>query len=163
MSRLDINIRRLKAQRACLNAAARAIQELPGVALELGLGNGRTFDHLREVMPDREIFVFDREIAAHPDCIPDEAHMILGRFQETLPGAAERFAGRAALVHADFGSANSERDAAMAAIIAEFLPTLLRPGGLVAADRDVRFAKAEPVPLPDGVEPGVYFMYRRAP
>ena len=94
MSRLDINIRRLKAQRACLNAAARAVQDLPGVALELGLGNGRTFDHLREIMPDREIFVFDREIAAHPDCIPDDAHMILGRFQETLPRAAERFFGQ---------------------------------------------------------------------
>lgn len=161
MSRLDINIRRLKAQRACLNLAAETIRDLPGPVFELGLGNGRTYDHLREVLPGREIFVFERDVAAHPDCIPDEAHLFLGDFHDTLPRAAERFAGRVALVHADVGSANPERDARLAAFIAEYLPAALCPGGLAASDRDVEFARAEPVPLPEGVAPGVYFMYRR--
>ncbi|MCH8923260.1 MAG: hypothetical protein IIA67_08960, partial [Planctomycetes bacterium] len=71
MSRLDINIRRLEAQRACLNLAAEMIRDLPGPVFELGLGNGRTYDHLRAALPEREIFVFEREVAAHPDCIPD--------------------------------------------------------------------------------------------
>ncbi len=163
MSRLDFNIRRLKAQRACLNLAADAIRDLPGPVFELGLGNGRTYDHLREILPGREIFVFEREVAAHPDCIPDEAHLVLGDFHDTLPRAAERFAGQVALVHADVGSANPERDARLAAFIAEYLPLALCPGGLVAADRDVRFARAESVALPEGVSAGVYFMYRRAP
>ena len=163
MSRLDVNIRRLKAQRACLNLAAEAIREVPGPVFELGLGNGRTYDHLREILPGREIFVFDREVAAHPDCIPDEAHLFLGDFHDTLPRAAERFAGRVALVHADVGTANPERDARLAAFIAEYVPAVLRPGGLIAADRDVAFARAAPVPLPEGVAPGVYFMYRRRP
>lgn len=161
MSRLDINIRRLKAQRACLNLAAELIAALPGPVFELGLGNGRTYDHLREILPERDIYVFDREVAAHPDCIPDEAHLFLGDFRETLPVAARRFGDQVALVHADVGSANPERDARLAAAIAEYLPVLLRPGGLVAADRDVGFAGAEPVALPDGVAPGTYFMYRR--
>ena len=65
MSRLDSVIRRLAAQRACLEAAARLIAELPGPVLEVGLGNGRTFDHLREILPGREIFALDRRIAAH--------------------------------------------------------------------------------------------------
>ncbi len=162
MSRLDINIRRLKAQRACLNLAAEKIRDLPGPVFELGLGNGRTYDHLREILPEREIFVFEREVAAHPDCIPDADHLFEGDFHETLPRAAERFAGQVALVHADVGSANPERDARLAAFIAEYLPTVLRPGGLAAADRDVGFARAQPLALPDGVASGVYFLYRRA-
>ena len=49
MSRLDSFIRRMQAQRDCLNAAAGLIADVPGVVFDLGLGNGRTFDHLREV------------------------------------------------------------------------------------------------------------------
>jgi hypothetical protein len=126
------------------------------------LGNGRTYDHLRELLPDREIFVFDREVAAHPDCIPDPAHLFLGDFQETLPRAVERFAGTVALIHADVGSANAARDARLAKAIAEFLPALLRPGGLAVSDRDVAFAGAQSVPAPASVAPDVYFLYRRA-
>jgi S-adenosyl-L-methionine methyltransferase len=87
MSRLDSFIRRLEAQRACLEHAAGQIRDLPGPVLELGLGNGRTFDHLCELLPAREIFVFEREVRAHPDCIPDPAHLILGDVRETLPRA----------------------------------------------------------------------------
>ena len=71
-------IHRLTAQRAYLNEAARRIKDLPGCVFELGLGSGRTFDHLRSLLPDREIFAFDRAISAHPTCIPDADHMILG-------------------------------------------------------------------------------------
>lgn len=163
MSRLDINIRRLKAQRACLNLAADLIADLSGPVFELGLGNGRTYDHLREILPEREIFVFDREVAAHPDCIPDQAHLFLGDFRETVPVAAQRFRASVALIHADIGTANPEYDACIAAAIAEVLPAILRPGGVVAADRDVRFDGAQAIALPDGIAPGTYFMYRRAP
>ena len=162
MSRLDINIRRLNAQRACLNRAAELIAGRPGPVLELGLGNGRTYDHLREILPERDIFVFDREVAAHPDCIPDDGHLFLGDFQDSVPGAVARFHGKVAFVHADFGTANAERDRRVAAFIAAQLPDFLAPGGVVAADRKVAFTGAEPLPLPDGVEPGVYFMYRMA-
>ena len=161
MSRLDINVRRLQAQRDCLNLLAGEIRDLPGPVFELGLGNGRTYDHLRELLPDREIFVFDREVAAHPDCIPDEAHLFLGDFQETLPRAIDRFAGTVALIHADVGSANVARDARLASAVAGFLPALLRPGGVVASDRDVVFTGALAVPVPAAVAPGIYFLYRR--
>jgi hypothetical protein len=70
MTRLDSFIRRIRAQRACLNRAADLIKGVPGPVLELGLGNGRTYDHLRELMPERQIYAFDRQLAAHPDCIP---------------------------------------------------------------------------------------------
>ena len=59
MTRLDTVIERLKAQRSCLNAAAEALRGNDGHILELGLGNGRTYDHLRDLFPDRDIYVFD--------------------------------------------------------------------------------------------------------
>ena len=90
MSRLDSAIRRLEAQRDCLALAADLTADIPGPVLELGLGNGRTFDHLRNLVPEREIFVFDRQINAHPDCIPDDRHMFLGDFLETVPAAPAR-------------------------------------------------------------------------
>ena len=160
MSRLDSVIRRLKAQRACLDTAAEMTADISGPVLELGLGNGRSYDHLRAICPGREIFVLDREVAAHPDCIPDDDHMFLGDFRDTLPGVAERFRGTVALIHADFGSANLERDARLGAVIAEHLPGLLCPGAMVAADRDVSFAGGTALALPDGFAAGTYFLYR---
>ncbi len=74
MSRLDSFIRRALAQRDCLGDAARLIDGLPGPVIELGLGNGRTYGHLRTLLPAREIFVFDRQVMAHPDCVPDARH-----------------------------------------------------------------------------------------
>ena len=162
-SRLDINIRRLMAQRACLDLAAELIRDVPGPILELGLGNGRSYDHLREILPGREIFAFERDIAAHPDCIPDGGHLFEGDFRDTLAVAADRIGRPAALIHADIGSADLERDARLAQCVASHVPALLAPGGLVAADRDVAFARAVPVDLPAGVGAGVYFMYRMGP
>ncbi len=162
MSRLDSAIRRLQAQRACLNQAAALIASVPGVVLELGLGNGRTYDHLREMLPEREIFVLDRQVAAHPDSRPDAAHLLLGDFGETLPHAVERFAGGVALVHADIGAGDAQIDDATARTVAGHLPALLAPCGVAASDQDVVFRGANPLPLPDGVKPGRYFMYRAA-
>ena len=90
MSRLDSFIRRLQAQQACLELAIARIAELPGPVLELGLGNGRTYDHLRELLPGREIFVFEREVRAHPADRPDRHHLFLGDFRETLASAGQR-------------------------------------------------------------------------
>jgi hypothetical protein len=161
MSRLDSAIRRLQAQRACLDRAAHAIAEVPGVLFELGLGNGRTYDHLRELCPTREIFVFERQVAAHPDCVPDDAHLYLGDVLETLPRAAERFAGRVALLHADIGTGDAARNARLAAAIQPQLPHLLAPGGVAITDQEMPWPEAEQIALPDGVAPGRYFLYRQ--
>ena len=104
MSRLDSFIRRLEAQRACLDHAARLIAALPGNVLEFGLGNGRTYDHLRSQLKDRDIYVFDRQIAAHPDCIPPADRLFVGNFLETLPRAATQLGADSALAHLDVGS-----------------------------------------------------------
>ncbi len=87
MSRLDSAIRRLEAQRAAIDHAAQLIKNVPGPVLELGLGNGRTYDHLRLRLPHRHIYAFDRQVAAHPDCIPAAPYLLLGDFNDTLKQA----------------------------------------------------------------------------
>ncbi|MGH6946822.1 MAG: class I SAM-dependent methyltransferase [Kiloniellales bacterium] len=160
MSRLDSAIRRLEAQRATLERAAELIRDLPGPLLEVGLGNGRTFDHLRERLPGREIFVFDRALAAHPACRPDRAHFLEGDLAVTLPDAVRRFGGSVALVHSDIGNGEAAGSVVTAALVARHLPALLAPGGLAASDQPLTLEGFEALALPDGVKPGRYFLYR---
>lgn len=157
MSRLDSFIRRLTAQRACLNEAASLIAGREGVVLEIGLGNGRTFDHLRALMPDREIFVFDRQVAAHPDSVPDDQYLILGEIPESLATAAERLTEKAVLVHSDIGTGNALADARVARRMAEILPNLMLPGALLLSDQNIPLPNATMLPLPDGVPDERYF------
>jgi hypothetical protein len=163
LSRLDSGIRRLEAQRACLNMAAERIRDLPGPVLELGLGNGRTYDHLRELLPGREIFVFDRQVEAHPDCHPDRAHLLLGEIRDTLPDALARLPGRAALAHSDLGTGDAAANAALAVWLADALPPLLLEGAWVVADQPLSGASLRSQPVPPGIASDRYFVYRHEP
>ncbi len=160
MSRLDSFIRRMSAQRDCLDRAAELIADVPGPVLELGLGNGRTYDHLRELLPGREIYVFDRRVAAHPDCIPDDRHMILGDIRETLPAANRRVPEPAALVHTDIGTGNEAANLEQARWLGPTLKPLLAPGAVVVSDQPMPVEGWEELPLPAGVPERRYFMYR---
>ena len=162
-SRLDHFIRRVKAQRACLNMAAGLIVGMSGPILEFGLGNGRTYDHLRELFPARDIYVFERDVSAHPDCIPDEAHLLRGEFKDTVPGALARIGAPAALIHGDIGSANAACDAELVDWLGQALRPLAAPGAVVISDRALGEEIWPPEPLPRSVELGVYFMYRAVP
>jgi hypothetical protein len=155
-------IRRLTTQRASLDWAVGEIAAHPGPVLEFGLGNGRSYDHLREHLPGRDIFVFDRHVAAHPDCIPPEDRMILGDFRDTAPAAARRFAGQAALVHADVGSGDLAASRALAAGLLPHWLAMLADGGLLIADQPIDSPALTPLPLPEGL-PGRYFIARRRP
>jgi S-adenosyl-L-methionine methyltransferase len=160
VSRLDSFIRRLHAQRACLDHAVELIRDLPGPLLELGLGNGRTYDHLRERLPGRDIYVCDRQIAAHPDCIPPAQFLILGDVRDTLPEVASHIGAGVALVHADLGSGDEEASRRQAAELAPLIADLLQSGGIVVGDQPMSIAQLRPLALPDGVKPGRYYLYR---
>lgn len=159
MSRLDSFIRRMQAQRDCLNAAVQMLADIPGPVLDLGLGNGRTFDHLRETMQDREIFVFDRVVNSNPKSTPDPDHVFLGEADAQLAIAAARFGRSVALIHSDLGTGTSA-DADLAAAIVPLLLPLLRPGGILVANNRFPADAWDELPLPDGVPAERYFMYR---
>lgn len=160
MSRLDSFIRRLEAQRACLGLAVDLTRQVEGPFLEMGLGNGRTYDHLREIAPHREIIVFERQVAAHPDCVPPDSQLVLGDIYETLPRDVERLGRSVALVHIDIGCGDVATNIRISGFIAGYLSQLLMPGGVVISDQDVSFPGSEPLALPEGVAPGRYHLYR---
>ena len=160
MSRLDSFIRRLQAQRTCLDRAAELIAGLDGVVLELGLGNGRTYDHLRERFPERDIYVCERRVAAHPDCIPPADRLLLGDMFETLP-AAGFLTDRVALAHFDAGTGDDAANRSLAAGLRPLILPLLRGGGVLATQQEMTCPELTALPLPDGVAEGRYHLYRR--
>lgn len=161
MSRLDRFINRMVSQRACLNHAAALTEGMAGPVFELGLGNGRTYHHMVEVMAGRDIYVFERSVAAHPDSIPPDSQLILGDVFETLPAALQRFGPTAALIHADLGGHNPAKNDAFAREISPVIEPLLAKGGIMIASDRMYFEHLEPLDLPKDAAQGSCFMYRR--
>ncbi|MBV8934936.1 MAG: hypothetical protein JO320_02150 [Alphaproteobacteria bacterium] len=161
MSRLDSFIRRLEAQRACLELAAELVAGVDGDVLELGLGNGRTYDHLRNLFPRRKIYVCERTVAAHPDCIPPAEFLLLGDMRETLPRARARLADNVALAHLDAGNGDTPASKALAECLAPLIVPLLRLDGVLVSEAPVIAGELRPLPLPLEIEPGRYNLYRR--
>lgn len=161
MSRLDSFIRRLKAQRACLDAAAAAIDDIPGVIFELGLGNGRTFDHLRHLLPHRRILVFERDPRPHPECRPSPEDLVVGNLEETLVAAIGEWRGAVALIHSDIGTGDTDRNRRLAKVLAKLLPPFLTVGGIIASDQPLPEAGLDIVPPPSNVPSQRYSLYRQ--
>lgn len=159
MSRLDSFIRRLTAQRDILNHVCAEVAAMQGPVMELGLGNGRTFNHLREKLPGRRIVAFDRALAAHASSIPPENDLLLGEIRET----AARFVGiEAALVHADIGTGYDDKDAITLTWLPQLTAGLLRAGGLAVSGLPLEHPALDRLPTPASVPPDRYFIYRRA-
>ena len=159
VSRLDSFIRRMVAQRLVIDWAAQAIADREGPVLELGLGNGRTYHHLREQFPGRRIIAFDIKVTAQPDSIPAPEDLVLGDIRET----ARKCTGiGAALVHSDLGSGIAERDRETLLWLPALVPTLLAPGGIALSDLKLEDPRLVPQALPEGVAQERYRIYRRA-
>tara|TARA_Y100000588_G_C13916937_1_gene779777 strand:+ start:66 stop:554 length:489 start_codon:yes stop_codon:yes gene_type:complete len=159
MSRLESAIRRLQAQKIALDWAISEIQNEVGLVLEFGLGNGRTFDHMRALLPGRDIYVFERKIAAHPDCIPEKAFQFVGDFLEMLPVAVSKLGPSAILVHLDIGTGEKTQSLQLAGKIAPLVEKLLRPNAIVVSDQEVANWAKKAAPLPDNLEFGRIYIY----
>lgn len=163
MSRLDSAIRRLQAQKAALDDAAGRVAGIDGPVLEFGLGNGRTYDHLRTILPGRRIVVFDRQVAAHPDCIPPEEDLYLGDLFETLPRALADIGHTAALAHLDIGTGDKAQSMALVARAAPMIAGLLTHGAVVVSDQPIEGVPGlAPLPLPEGIDEGRIHMLKRS-
>ncbi len=160
MSRLDSFIRRMVAQRAAIDFAAHPGTIPDGPIFELGLGNGRTYDHLRQCFPGRHIFVFERHAAAHPDCTPAADFLVLGDIEITLAPWLARTGRRAAFLDSDLGTGLSATDTHLAHRLAPTLARALAPRGLAASDQPLDVAGWKALPPPDGIAAERYFLYR---
>lgn len=161
MSRLDVFIDRMVSQRACLDFAIAETENLSGPVLELGLGNGRTYHHLKERVASRDIYVFERAVASHPDSTPPDDRLLLGEVTETLPAALERFGSVASLVHADLGGHNLQKNDAFARQVSPLIAPILASGGLMVSSDRMYFDALEELELPAGAVPGRCFVYRK--
>ncbi|KQK30704.1 hypothetical protein ARD30_12180 [Bosea thiooxidans] len=162
MSRLDSFIRRLEAQRAVLNWAAAMIRDRGGLVLELGLGNGRTYDHLRELLSGREIHVFDLEPKPNPFSMPPAQFLVVGDMAKTLPAFVEQHGAAAVLIHVDVTVGVPEQDAAAFVWLPAHVAALAMTGAIIVSGWALEHDKLEPLALPDEVPEGRYFAYRRA-
>ncbi|KIC20263.1 class I SAM-dependent methyltransferase [Leisingera sp. ANG-Vp] len=157
MSRLDSMLRRFTAQRDGLNWAAEQITAMNGDVLDMGLGNGRTYDHLREILSDRRIWVIDRVLQCHPSCVPPEQDFLQGEAKPML----ERLAAeghKIALAHYDFGFGVKEQDVAEAAALSPVIAKAMAPGGIIVSGQPL--AGFEELAGPEGIPPGRYMFYR---
>ena len=161
MSRLDDFIRRMTAQKLLLEHAAGLIAGVDGPAFELGLGNGRTYDHMRQIMPGREIFVFDRSVSAHPSCVPDGDHMIMGDIRDTLQYCHPRTKTKIALIHVDLGTGDATADLAKADWLAPLLADHALAGGYVVSDLPIDHPEFERLESPPGTEAAKQRLYRK--
>jgi len=128
--------------------------------LERGLGNGRSFDHLRAHMPDRDIYVFERNPQAHPASTPSADRLIIGTLEETLPVAQKRFAGKVAFLHSDIGTGDDDRNKNFAAWLAPQLLPFLAPGAIVASDQRLAALEGWRTAPPMAVGEDRYYLYR---
>ena len=136
MSRLEEFTNRFISQAAAINRAAEIIADIDGIIVELGLGKGRTFDHLRERFPSREIYVFDRELSCEREYAPPPEYWVFGEIRETLPEFCTKFAGRVAFVHSDVGTRDRQKDMPLTNFVVAQLENLLsKDGAVLASDR----------------------------
>ena len=160
-STLDRMIDRLTTQRAALEWAGGGVAGTHGMVMEVGLGKGRTYDHLRHLFPPRDILVFDMWARIPAELRPDDDRMFLGDFRETLPAAAERFRGAVRLAHADVGSARETDEDGIRSWIGGLIEPFLVPGAVVLSDRPIGAGRSgwTEVPVP-GTESWPYFGWR---
>jgi S-adenosyl-L-methionine methyltransferase len=168
MSRLDSHIRQKIAQRDYIDLAARCLAERPGIIVEFGLGQGRSYSHLFERFPRHEVVCFDRRDVTPPGWGPPPERLVLGELEEVLadPTVRRRFAGRVLLAHLDLGSGVLE-DAQIHHVVAGRIHDWLAPGAWLLSDRPLVLDPAwrlHPLDGRDGVTHAErYFPYARQP
>jgi S-adenosylmethionine-dependent methyltransferase len=157
VSRLESMRRRLEAQIDGLNWAAHTISDVAGDVLEMGLGNGRTYDHLRQELPNRRIWVIDRVLQPHPSCVPPQENFLQGEADAMLAGLAQRGV-QMALAHYDFGFGVKEKDVEEGARLSPLIAPLMVPNGLIVSQQPLTgFTQ---VSGPDTIDPERYLFYR---
>ncbi|HLF22184.1 MAG TPA: class I SAM-dependent methyltransferase [Aestuariivirga sp.] len=161
ITRLEKLLYRLQSQHACLNWVFGEIEGTPGIVFELGLGLGRTFNHLRAHLPEREILVFERQVHSYPDCTPQPHELVIGDLAETLPAMAARHGGAVCLVNSDVGSFDKAHNQMMAAIVSAGIGPALAPGAFVVSDLALDIAGCAALCLPPGAHAGRYYLYKR--
>lgn len=166
-SRLERMIARLATQRALLDHVAGLVGDRPGPVLEIGLGKGRTYSHLVKRFCGRAIWALDFEVHAPAHSRPADDRIITGDFRDTLDDCWPTIGAAPAFVHADIGTESRKADADLARFVGSVMAGRLADGGYLMGDRDMAVEGLVPldipdVPLPAGIAPWPYYLYKKA-
>ncbi|CAM5776900.1 hypothetical protein LMIY3S_05765 [Labrys miyagiensis] len=167
MSYLDNFINRMVAQRTCIDLARDLIRDVEGPILEFGLGHGRTYDHILQNFPDRDVYVFEKVVSPNVFVRPPDALLFEGDIHETLKTAVRRLPRKAAMAHSDLGLKDRDGAVPIVASIIAHLPDLIAPGGIYISNTDISLVHGSAPPgfeeldIAD-VPKGRYFIYRLA-
>jgi len=156
MSRLESMMRRLTAQKLGLEWAAEKTAALTGDALEIGLGNGRTYDHMREILPQRHIWVIDRILQCHHSCTPPAEYFLQGEAGPMLQRLKIENR-KITLAHYDCGIGVKEKDVAEAAELSPLIAAVMVSGGIIVSGQPL--VGIRQVSGPDGIAPDRYYFY----
>jgi hypothetical protein len=109
--------------------------------------------------------VFDRQVMAHPDCIPPDDMLRQGDFRATIPAELARSAGTVAVIHADIGNGDVMESRALGNWLTHLFVQALAPGGCLVGDQPMEDAALEPIALADigaaDLPADTYFLYRK--
>lgn len=148
----------MSAQRDILNDLTSRIDGIAGAVFEFGLGSGRTYDHLREIFPDRRIVVFESESKGLPLQRVAPEDLLLGDIRTTTSSLPD---GCAALIHTDIETGVAEVDAELTTWLPGLVGRLLVPGGYAATSANLLDPRLTPCSLPHEVPDGRYHVLRR--
>ena len=163
MSRLDRFIARMQAQRAMLDQVCIGLNAEgapPGPFVELGLGNARTYDHVRQRLIGRRIVVFDRSAAPKHGVIPPTSDFFVGDIRETGRSYVASKGSTAAVVHADLGDGSAAYNADLQSWLPDTCCCLLRPDGLVLSSTELHDRRLRQLDVDPVAKAGGYFSYR---
>lgn len=157
MSRLESFIRRMIAQRDALNQVHREVLRMSGPVVEMGLGGGRTYDHMAKQYGAKRIVVFDRDPWPNEMEAASPKHFIQGEIKTTHKAFADL---NAALVHIDIGSRSKLTDIETLEWLASAATTVSASNGFILSGLPLEHSQLVEQPLKD-VPAGRYFLYRK--
>lgn len=108
-----------------------------GAGARIGLGHGRTYDHLRQNFPDRDIYAFENRVSPNVFVRPADELLFLGDIADTIRTAAARLPRKAALAHSDLGLKDRQGAVPIVADIIAYLPGLMAKGGFYISNVDI--------------------------
>jgi hypothetical protein len=86
---------------------------------------------------------------------------LLGDMRETLPAIRSRLVGRVVLAHLDPGNGDVAASKALADEVTPLILPFLRLNGVLISEPVIAADQLQPLPLPGGIAPGRYHLYRR--
>ena len=161
LSRLESTILRQISQKACLDYGINMARKVNGHVVELGLGMGYTFDHLRRSFTARQLYAFDLELFTHKKLTPFETQLRLGDIRETFPRFAKHNFQKVALLHIDIRTNNFKRDTAVYSRVEAAIEEAMAPNGIVVSDRELNLNGFKLGPPLAATQDWPYFLYIR--